>query len=1545
VKKILSFLITALLVSSLFTFVIGVEVASADVFDKIGGLFQTSSQNKGLTFEDFANSDTLELSAEGYNAALTSSTDLKDFIIKIVNFALGFLGMIAVIVVIYGGFLYVTAGGEDEKTQTGKKSITYATIGILIILGSYAFVNTIIGGAGGGTDSQNRRYTVGDSLGPSFNASSIQVRNIAENIYKGFVDLANAEEAIKNIISESQKASLMYGNPKDLGVVSSIKAVKNVDRSDVLSYLNSAKTQLSNLRSEVPQFSKTYSAINELIRVFERDIDEIKGYPRVLVQYETDINFSDPGSKTSPNQDMLDVTSGKIADCNFYVDIITSCDRYPKQMFEKWISIQSEISDLSGSKTRSIAKIFEPMKADFIDKVNDELEGFIQLKQSLSTLEAVQKGDLGKIYEDAMRGFGHKTSSLKSSDSLISLVEGWKIDLDTDNASIVGNALFAALDNQIKFSEAVGKLQPVIARLRANVTAGNAPLVVTFDVLDTEDPAGGSIIDKNIDWSKIGGNATFDGKFVDIGNAVSCSTPIDAPLNSNSDKADYGPAFRQCTFKYPGTYIATVKIKSNDPAKYVEGLSSLVVKVNPPTTKINLDINTGTQKIPVISYYDNGLLKLDKDFVPITLDEAKSGVTFDASSTLNATSYKWDFGNSDEVVGSGSEFTKQKVSFKNEGQYKITLEVMNELGEIDRKIFTLDVSNVAARIRLKPNGQISIGVPVIIDGTSSSASAGKIKSYNWTLAKVQPDGSTKSIDLGENSSKSSFPHQFSEPGKYIATLTIVGDLKSATSVEEIVVASKPPIALFEQTVPLKNQPGTFKFDAKKSYDPDGEKTSLNYLWSISPESEGGNKWELVNDSSLTDRTPLIKFKEPGDYDVTLRVSDPDTQGAGITEEFDEITKTITVENTLDIAWEDGQEATANLDKNGKVDVDFRVYSEYSEKSDASYKIDFGDNDTNTGNISGSQLITHTYTKGGEYNVVFTIYDEQDNGTSIKRRIFIGGDENPIAQIALFVNGAEVTDFTQEIIVNKSDVLTFDGSTSKNTDGTGRDLKYSWDFGDTDKSSNKIATHTYKELSPKNPGYFTAKLLVFDQDNPSLSDDDIIKIKVVSKPPRFSSLQAVPDPSSSSLVTPVTVNLKAFGVEDDDGEVVQYRWWYYDLKSPDDPRGIQITQSPSAKMTIGTNGKKGDKKTYGFGLEIQDSDNQKVSSKDFLEKGQLPTLEVINGENAMPTASFKVDTTKAFIGDKVTFSSSSKDPDGKIVKYIWDFEGDGFFNNSPTTKSTIEYKYNAKNLEGVQVRLKVIDDKGGEAVSTPLTLYIDSKTEPPNAAFTFSIINNQVVFKNNSTADTVGGSEIQQNIWDFDTDAAFAEADSDGDGDPKNDTDSTEKDPIHSYKEPGNYFVKLTVIDTHGVEDSVTQEVKFIPGTNTSTGGVVKDLGAAPGQTTSSSKNQLLAILKTNPPASSDGIVYLTGTEGAVTFDFKDSQGSIAEFIIDKNIYFDTNQNGINDDEQDFKTILPGTWKTNFQKSWGKTVVKLTIKDIYGNKASVLKEIKFKDTLN
>lgn len=68
------------------------------------------------------------------------TTSLEGTVIRIVQWALGLLALVAVIVIMYGGFIWMTAGGNEEKIAQAKKIITRAVVGLIIVLLSWAIV-------------------------------------------------------------------------------------------------------------------------------------------------------------------------------------------------------------------------------------------------------------------------------------------------------------------------------------------------------------------------------------------------------------------------------------------------------------------------------------------------------------------------------------------------------------------------------------------------------------------------------------------------------------------------------------------------------------------------------------------------------------------------------------------------------------------------------------------------------------------------------------------------------------------------------------------------------------------------------------------------------------------------------------------------------------------------------------------------------------------------------------------------------------------------------------------------------------------------------------------------------------------------------------------------------------------------------------------------------------------------------------------------------------------------------------------------------------
>lgn len=70
--------------------------------------------------------------------------DLDAAVIGIINVLLGFLGLIAVIIILIGGFKWMTAGGGEEKVEEAKKMIFSGIIGLAIVLSAWAIAQFVI---------------------------------------------------------------------------------------------------------------------------------------------------------------------------------------------------------------------------------------------------------------------------------------------------------------------------------------------------------------------------------------------------------------------------------------------------------------------------------------------------------------------------------------------------------------------------------------------------------------------------------------------------------------------------------------------------------------------------------------------------------------------------------------------------------------------------------------------------------------------------------------------------------------------------------------------------------------------------------------------------------------------------------------------------------------------------------------------------------------------------------------------------------------------------------------------------------------------------------------------------------------------------------------------------------------------------------------------------------------------------------------------------------------------------------------------------------
>jgi PKD repeat protein len=255
-------------------------------------------------------------------------------------------------------------------------------------------------------------------------------------------------------------------------------------------------------------------------------------------------------------------------------------------------------------------------------------------------------------------------------------------------------------------------------------------------------------------------------------------------------------------------------------------------------------------------------------------------------------------------------------------------------------------------------------------------------------------------------------------------------------------------------------------------------------------------------------------------------------------------------------------------------------------------------------------------------------------------------------------------------------------------------------------------------------------------------------------------QALIDANPLSGKTPLPVHFSGTRSYDEDGSISSYRWDFGDGTSA---TGTQVDH---------TYNRSGD---YRATLTV--TDNQ----------GKSGTAAItIRVDNSPPVADARADRTSGSDPLTVNFDGSqSKDPDGRIVSYQWNF-GDGY------SEKTAIASHQYRNPQSYTAVLTVTDDKG---MTDTDEIVITVGNEPPVAAITFSPQEGTeplTVQLDGSQSHDPDDTDLTF-LWDF------------GDGVYGNGMTAG-----HTYEEKGTYQLSLLVTDPHGASNKAVATVEVKP---------------------------------------------------------------------------------------------------------------------------------------
>ncbi|MFA5128254.1 MAG: pilin [Patescibacteria group bacterium] len=78
------------------------------------------------------------------NPLNTNTTDPAQIIGLVIKSVLGIVGGAALVMVVWGGFQWLTSAGNPEKVKKGSSTMIWSVIGLILVLGSYLLVQNVL---------------------------------------------------------------------------------------------------------------------------------------------------------------------------------------------------------------------------------------------------------------------------------------------------------------------------------------------------------------------------------------------------------------------------------------------------------------------------------------------------------------------------------------------------------------------------------------------------------------------------------------------------------------------------------------------------------------------------------------------------------------------------------------------------------------------------------------------------------------------------------------------------------------------------------------------------------------------------------------------------------------------------------------------------------------------------------------------------------------------------------------------------------------------------------------------------------------------------------------------------------------------------------------------------------------------------------------------------------------------------------------------------------------------------------------------------------
>jgi len=348
---------------------------------------------------------------------------------------------------------------------------------------------------------------------------------------------------------------------------------------------------------------------------------------------------------------------------------------------------------------------------------------------------------------------------------------------------------------------------------------------------------------------------------------------------------------------------------------------------------------------------------------------------------------------------------------------------------------------------------------------------------------------------------------------------------------------------------------------------------------------------------------------------------------------------------------------------------------------------------------------------------------------------------------------------QPVVPRPGELTRFDATAS--SDANDEIVSYHWDFGDGQTSDGPIVDHTFLEA-----GRYTVTLTLIDGKGRAASRTHLVRVLVTALPTiDFSILPSLPERGLH------TMDVLGFQDEshDADGELLAWDWRFGD---GDEDHGERVLHSYEAPGT------------YLIWHSVLDDQGERAI--------QTRSITILSRP---PVPEFTFEPARPNQDQAIRFdASSSWDPDGSIVRYRWDFDGDGVIDMDSFDPIT---EHSFAESGDHTVSLHVVDDTGVESYP------VDPAAEPLSGPPLISVNASPTALFSVSTFEPLETESITFADASFDIDGTVVEWEWNfGDEASSNDVS-----PTHAYDVAADVVVSLTVTDDNGATHTTQAQLR------------------------------------------------------------------------------------------------------------------------------------------